>query len=717
MMRPYGPPAQTVMIGSSVRQALRAGRHHKWLFLACFFSVLIVGLAVVCTLPSRYSATTVLAISQQIASPLAASQAQPQDDDPAAMIASMLKSKEVAAAMLVQYPPPPARRGPRDVLCSKGLVFLCRPSATAAQLQEAQIDGFLADLIVSQEGQSAVMDVTVTAPTAQGAASMANGVVQAYEKIAMQQHAAQAAHVSDWLNQRTSSLRLDWLNAVQSADAYSIAHNLTMSSNGTTSGPLIDQQIGEVAASLDGAQAELINAKAQAASLQDASRHGDPLALVPLSAQPVLVADATTLLQLKNTRDQLSSEFGPDYPKIQALDQQIATTQAELNAQAGNALASIGENLIAATTKVQQLTTQLAQLRTQAVNENGEESQYLALTAEAASAQAIYAAFLQHADEVADRTSWFQSPVNIISAASVPLYPIFPNRIKLGIGIMLLAIVAGMGAALLREYSSQSFGQAADLRTSTQLPVLAMLPWITPKRGETLTQHVLFGPHSRTSEAIRGIAATLSLLAGDHAGSRTVLVTSAGALEGKSTLATWLAVTAQQTGQATLLVDGDHRRGSLMQIASESEKPGLTELLAGTASINDVIQIDPLTQVSFIAAGTATARSFCSADIARLRTIFNALKTTYSFIVIDSPPLLAMADGLVLGNLADQTLFITRWKHSSRQAVVDCLDRLRTYGARVAGIVVTMVEPNASRDFGGEYGRQETLLINRLYGS
>jgi capsular exopolysaccharide synthesis family protein len=207
------------------------------------------------------------------------------------------------------------------------------------------------------------------------------------------------------------------------------------------------------------------------------------------------------------------------------------------------------------------------------------------------------------------------------------------------------------------------------------------------------------------------------LLAGEQAGPRAVLITSAGPLEGKSTLALWLATTARQTGQRVLLVDGDHRRGTLMQDANAKEAPGLTDLLARKATLKDVVQIDPRTNVSFISAGTASACSFGSADIVRLRRVMNSLKKSYSLIVIDSPPLLAMVDGLVLGSIADQTVFVCRWQHSSRQAVMASLDRMRTYGAQVAGIVVSMVEQEATLDFNGDYSRRESELINRFYGS
>jgi Mrp family chromosome partitioning ATPase len=154
-----------------------------------------------------------------------------------------------------------------------------------------------------------------------------------------------------------------------------------------------------------------------------------------------------------------------------------------------------------------------------------------------------------------------------------------------------------------------------------------------------------------------------------------------------------------------------------MPRAATPNKLGMTDLLAGRATPAEVIQFDPATQVDFIAAGGAMSRPFGTEEIARLRDAIGTLKKSYSLIVIDSPPLLAMTDGFVHGSIADQTIFVCRWQQTSRIAVTASLERLRAYGTKVAGVVVTMVDENSTLAFGGEYSRRETKLITRLYGS
>jgi Mrp family chromosome partitioning ATPase len=282
--------------------------------------------------------------------------------------------------------------------------------------------------------------------------------------------------------------------------------------------------------------------------------------------------------------------------------------------------------------------------------------------------------------------------------------------------VFVLALVAGIAAILIGDYYSAGFEEANDLRASLALPLLASLPFVAGG-NRSVIRHVLEAPFSRTSEAVRGLASKLALLAADATAPRAVLVVSAGAREGKSTLAAWLAMIVRRGGQTVIVIDGDHHRGSLFQDAAPALALGLTDVLAGTATATDIIQTDAATKVDFIAAGSAISSPLGAEEIAKLRELISNLRRSYSLIIIDSPPLLAMTDGLVYGSVVDQTVFICRWRQTSRNAVTSCLDSLRVFGVRVSGVVVSMVDEKSTFAFEGDYSRREVQLMSRLYGS
>jgi capsular exopolysaccharide synthesis family protein len=581
--------------------------------------------------------------------------------------------------------------------------------------QQRAIDAFLKNLVVTPELHSSVIDVAVTAATGPRAAAMADAVVVNYQRLDLAQQTAGADNVATWLDMRTGQLRQRWLDAVNTADAFSVAHNLTNAGDETTQDPLVDRQVADMAASLGAAQARLAAAQAQADALHDASAQGDAAALLALPQQPILVAAASNLMQLQSTRGQLAAEFGPDYPKITALDRQIAATQAILGGQTTAALGSIGATLVAAKAEVAQLTGTLDGLRGQASAQTAAQAQFVSLNAEAASERTVYETFLEHSNDLVNRAALLVPPVVFVSHAWAPSAPTFPNKQKLGLAILVLALVAGLAAVFTKDFFAEGFEEADDLRANVPLPLLATIPVVAG--GKSIARYVLDAPFSRASDAMRGLAATLSLLAARDTSARCVLVASAGALEGKSTLAVWLALTVRQGGQAVLVIDGDHRRGLLMQPPGAAAKRGLTDLLVGSAAPEDVIQTDAVTKLDFIAAGEAMSGPFGAEEIARLKSAIGVLKRSYSLIVIDSPPLLAMTDGLVLGNIADQTVFVCRWQQTSRKAVTASLERLHAYGAQVSGIVVSMVDANSTLAFGDDYSRREIGQISRLYGA
>jgi polysaccharide biosynthesis transport protein len=705
----------------AVKRMLRVWRRHIWLFLAIVVVVVGAGGAVVYTLKPTYTATATVVLTTQSADPLAPVGQQPADvieDDRPATEAALMMSRDIAASVLRQYPPPPAVAGfkLRPWLCGKGVAVLCQKKAappTPQAQQESEINQFLSKLVVAPELHSRVLDVSVTANDGQRAADLADAVVTNYQASGLAQQTADVNRIASWLDARTEQLRQRWLDAVGKANAFDVAQGLTNTGNGEAADPLIDSQIAETSVNLSAAQARLAAAEARA----DALHGANPGAAVDPAQQPLVVSSATTLAQLEGARRQQEAEFGSNFPGVRELNEQIASTQGSLSQATGAALGNIRANLDAARAEVGQLASYLNKLRDEAGRQSGPQAQYRSLSQEAQSAQGVYETFLDHSKEVVDRAALLEPPLNFVSHAAVPTRPTFPNHVKLLAGVVVAALVVAFGVILLIDYLSLGFGDVDDLRGAVQLPLLTAIPLVAASGRRRVARHILDEPFSRASEAVRGLAAQLSLMVRSGDTPRSVLVTSASAEEGKTTLVVWLALTVRLGGQKVVVVDGDHRRGSLMRHMSGSTKLGMTDLLAGRATLADVIQTDPDTQVDFIAAGKPMAHSFGTGEIMRLRAIMTTLKTSYGLIIVDSPPLLAMTDGLVHASIVDQTIFVCRWQSTSRRAVIGCIERLRAYGAQIPGVVVSMVDQKSTLALGDDYSRRELKQINRLYGS
>ncbi len=702
-------------LGFDTRQMWSAVRRHRGLFCGCFFAVLITGGSILSMLTPAYTAVATVAISSPNADPLApigqVQASPPADDNLPATIASMMQSREVAAAVLAELPPPRVKVKTKlaKVLCDVRLNLGCGPVAFADPLleQQAEIDGFLKMLSITPEMHSSVINVSVTAKTGLRAEALADAAVRNYQHIALQQQSAQSDRVSNWLRLRTLDLQREWLTAVQVAELYRVANHIGDTGDETSGVPLVNQQISDASAGLDLAQSRLLNAEADA----------DGGSAVAVTQQPLLAGAASMLMQLQSSRDQLAGEFGANYPKVKALDRQIAASGAMANRERSEVLAGGRKTTIADRAQVKALTARLDELSAQALAATVVQANYLTLKAEAESAHTAYATFVEHAAEVADRATLLEPPVSVISDAGLPLLPSFPDKPRFAVGIMFLALVAGAGAVLIKESLSENVVEGEPPGFNMEVPLLATLPFVPARRNRVISNHIFDDPYSRTSESMRGIVASLSLLPSNHAGGRSVLVTSAQAQEGKTTFAGWLASTVAQSGKNTLLINGDHRQSISKHHSSDQITLGLTDFIFGNATVKQIIQSDPRTKIDRVTAGSISVGHFGSVEITKLRDMLSILKRSYSLIIFDSPPLLVAPEGFIYGTVTDETVFICRWQHTSPRAVTTSIDRLRAGSADVSGIVVSMVNKNSPLAFDGEYSQHELALITRLYGT
>jgi Mrp family chromosome partitioning ATPase len=145
------------------------------------------------------------------------------------------------------------------------------------------------------------------------------------------------------------------------------------------------------------------------------------------------------------------------------------------------------------------------------------------------------------------------------------------------------------------------------------------------------------------------------------------------------------------------------------------EGAGFSELVFGNMSPSDVVQRDSRQNFDFIGAGGAVSRPFGRNDVARLRSLIGTFEQYYDLVIIDTAPLLAINDAFIYASLASSTVFLCRWKSTSRQAVMNCIERLRAVDAKLLGISLSMVDQNRLPDFSDDYTRYDVKVMKRYY--
>jgi capsular exopolysaccharide synthesis family protein len=245
----------------------------------------------------------------------------------------------------------------------------------------------------------------------------------------------------------------------------------------------------------------------------------------------------------------------------------------------------------------------------------------------------------------------------------------------------------------------------ADANKSGNLPPPAGDPNITLEPSANGQLVTISAPHTAISEALRTIRANILLSSADYP-PRVILMSSAAQGEGKTTILANLGVTLAQANHRTLVIDGDLRMAGLTELfrSQTGENIGLSELLTGQANLERTIYPTMVSNLDIIPAGCKAPNPAELVGSESMRALLTKLKERYDFILLDSPPVGAVADALLLSRMVDSVLFVVRAGVTPRAAAREARQRLAQVKARVIGVVINGVSPTADDSAGTTYG-------------
>ncbi len=682
---------------SPVHEFLRMLNRQRLLLLGVTAAVAALVLLVAGTLPPRYTATAVVSVLPGAPDPL-----QPQStqqavgDDDVATQAELLATRDVAAQVVAQtgYGRAPASGHP------------------AAPSLDGRVAGFMAHLTVTPQERGRLIDLSMTDRDPAMAARALNTLVSVFQQDQIAARTEALNRTATWLTQRADALRAKWVEANRLANAYRSQYGLTIGAGAGADTPVSSEETSHAAADYATAQADLEAAQARQSALHAAGAAGadDPALVAQLSALEVQQAE-------------LSAEHGAGYPANDAIARQIAVARGQLGAARARAVQQADTEVAAKRAAVAALSQNLTALQGQAGTLGVHEGELARLENEARSAQTVYEEFLARTNELDERAGLIQPSVQFAAHAVVPGAPSFPNRPRLALAGLALGLLAGIGTVLVREHMMRGFSNVSRVGQDLALPLLCTIPLVTGRRGKPeLARYIVEHPLSEIAEAMRGLAMQIEL-AGEARGQapvRSLAITSATGREGKTTSCLWLATALARSGQRVLLIDGDHRRGTIAeQLGAEQlgghTSAGIAELIGGAKAASDMVQHAKEFGFDFIAAGRPMSLAFGAAELRRLRALMRELTTSYDMVLIDTPPLLALSDALAYAHVVDRTMMMCLWRSTTRQAVAGSLERLEAAGATMLGICLTMVDGDRMPMFSDELRHADTKLLAGYY--
>ena len=534
-----------------------------------------------------------------------------------------------------------------------------------------------------------VMSISYRNGNAQLASDVVNTLVQVYLDQGVVLRAEEATRTVGFVEEQLKGIKSELEQAEKSLETYK-------STSGVIDLDAEAQALIQNLSETEKSKAETVLQRKQAefalASLIDAKRRGVSYSPAIMREDPVLAGMATQLAELQVQKKGRLSDSTASHPGVKNVQAQIDELENKIQATYETTLRNSQtlEKGISA-----QITKNDSQLKKLPLAER-ELAKLMRVTKVDAS---IYTFLLQKHEEARIAKASTINNISIVDPAIVAEKPISPKKAKNLVFGFLVGIMFGTALCFFREYLDDTLKDPESSRVALSLPLLAIIPFISPKDGvQALVSHNV--PKSPASEAFRSLRTALHFCAVKK-DKKVFLVTSTFPGEGKSTTSSNLAITLAQTGAKVLIIDCDLRRSTLHEKFGSVRGEGLTGLLAGDIKALDVIQATGIQGLDLLTAGLIPPNPSELLGSEAMRALMEDMRKTYSHIIIDAPPVLAVTDAPVLTQLADLVIVVLEVGRVPLKAAQRTRDMLVAASAPLAGIVVS---DRSTRSLGYGYG-------------
>ena len=451
---------------------------------------------------------------------------------------------------------------------------------------------------------------------------------------------------------------------------------------------------------------------ARAARAEAEARYAQVEALLDIEGG---ISSAAAVLQsplIQNLRSQetqvvrkiaeLKTQLRDAHPTMILVRNELKDLTAKIASEVSKIVINQNGELQIARLRVDNLEIEIARLQARLDSQSDAEITLAALETELEANGKLYDVILSRLKETeVQDDSLVQADARIISYATEPAAPSHPRKDL----IVSSAFVASTILGILLEQLDSGFRSRDQVEAATGVTVLGMVPRLRAGWFSTAEPHndILDRPNTVLAESFRTLRTSLLLSDVDNP-PRTVLVTSSVPSEGKSTTALALARTTAKYDQKCLIIDGDLRHPSLHKAFGVTNDLGLIDYLSRDTPLEEIIQIDFRSGAHYILAGQSIPHSADLLGSDKMRALLAALGEIYDLVVIDTPPVLALSDTLVLLRSVDKTVFLVQWEKTRRETALAGLRQVMDAGADLAGIVLAQVDlkRQAQYRYGGD---------------
>ncbi len=682
-------------------------RKHQWLILSFMLAVVTVTTIATFRMQSIYVATTRIEIDRENANILpfqSDSYDYMVDLDNYIETQSRILTSETLALHTIRDS---GLWAPAEFSSANGPSEAIAVGSLANQKRPPELGEFLGNLSAKRVPTTRLMDVSFESTDPQLAARIVNAHIAAYIEQNFRGKYEATTRASTWLTDQLTELKIKVQRAEDARIAYERQNQIWTLDDKQN---ITSQRLSDINRQLTEAQSE----RTRKESLYEFAKSGN------LDALPQIQSNAALADLMKKQSDASSayadalSQYGPNFPKVQRLQAQLKDFDQSIEKEKKNILDVLESNYKEARQRESLLTQALDQRKAESNQMAEKLVEYNILKREAEANKTLYDGLMTKLKETAISQGLRSSNIRVVDPAMIPSTPSRPAKTRNVVLAFLIGLVGGIGLALMREYLDNTVKTPDDIERLTRLPSLAVVPQFVDSNGDAKKRGLLksFGanghekrielvaqnlPKSQMSEAFRALRTSILLSQADHP-PQVILVTSALPREGKTTAAANLAVTLAQLGDSTVLVDADLRKpgiGRLLNLG-DGKHAGLSSYLAGVSSLDLVTVPHPaIPNLAAIPTGPLPPNPADLLSSHKLADAIAELRTKYKFIVIDSPPVMAATDAVILSVLADGVLLVVRSGETAKEAFTRTRDLLNSVKSHILGVVLNAVDSNS----------------------
>jgi succinoglycan biosynthesis transport protein ExoP len=603
------------------------------------------------------------------------------------------------------------------------------------------INNLLSRLIIRPVRKTRLVQASFSDHDPKFAAEALNSLFDAYIEMNVQKRYQATEQATDFLTKQIATVQAEIEESEKKLQEYGKEKNIIALSNTENT---VVEKLGELNKALTDAQIERINKETYYNEI--------------VVATPEYIPDALTNPLIQRLREQYnrlngdyvkkSETFLPSYPEMQSLKAELDTAKKALEDETQALIRRAYSDFQASLKREQALAGVFNKQRAEAFQLNSNAIQYNSLQIQVQNQKNLLESLMKRKSEtdVSSRLKGLRtSNIWIVDKAEIPSSPSSPNKRKNMVFALMIGLLGGLGLAFLFDRLDVTVKDSDDIKKYAGMPMLGMVPeffgnglkrgyrkaheeenpeaeekpklvgtqfedkvlsavgWRKPEsqggEQESMDLIVHFSPRSSFSEYYRSIRTTLLLSATD-AKKQAIIVTSALPQEGKTATASNLAVALAQAGKSVVIIDADLRKPRLHKIFQVKNLNGLTKYLTASLPPADLLRATPIPKLSLINAGPVPPNPVELLGSEKMANLIDLLREPFDFILVDTPPVLAVSDAMVLGPRLNGAILVVRGGKTPREALKQAREKLDAHKIKGIGVIINYVK---MRDFGYYY--------------